>query len=112
MMHEGIGACKAMGAELVQPYLISLVAETYLGTAEVMEGISLVNGALYECERRGEHLWEAELLRLLGRLQLSIDQNGDAAISFQRGLDIAIRQGARLFQARLETQIDAATYSV
>jgi hypothetical protein len=108
MVHEGIGACKAMGAELVQPYLISLLAETYLGTVEVMEGVSLLNGALHECERRGEHLWEAELLRLLGRLQLSSGQDNEAEISFQRGLDIAIRQGAKLFQTRVETEMDAA----
>jgi predicted ATPase len=108
MVHEGIGACKAMGAELVQPYLISLLAETYLGTVEVMEGVSLLNGALHECERRGEHLWEAELLRLLGQLQLSSGQDNEAEISFQRGLDIAIRQGAKLFQTRVETEMDAA----
>jgi predicted ATPase len=108
MMHEGIGACKAMGAGLIQPYLISLLAETYIGTPEVLEGVSLLNDALHECERRGEHLWEADLLRQRGRLQLSIGQDSEAEISFRRGLDIAIRQGARLFQARLETEMDAA----
>jgi hypothetical protein len=39
---------------------------------------------------------------------LSIGQDSEAEISFRRGLDIAIRQGARLFQARLETEMDAA----
>ena len=48
MMHEGIGACKAIGVGCVQPYLVSLLAETYLGTAEVLEGVSLLNDALHE----------------------------------------------------------------
>ena len=44
---------------------------------------------------------------MLGKLQLSVGQDNEAAISFRRGLDIAIRQGAKLFQTRVETEMDA-----
>jgi class 3 adenylate cyclase/predicted ATPase len=108
MMREGIEACHTMGAELVQPYFIGLLAETYRGTSDAPQGIDLLENALHECERRGEHLWEADLLRLRGKLQLSVGQDGEAQLSFQRGCEVAVQQGARLFQERLETEIDAA----
>ena len=108
MMRQGIDACHAMGAELVQPYFIGLLAETYCGTSDAPKGIDLLDNALHECERRGEHLWEADLLRLRGRLQLSVGQDRDAQLSFQRGCEVAVQQGARLFQERLETEMDAA----
>ena len=107
VMQGGIEACKTMGAELVQPYLIGLLAETYRGTSDAQQGISLLDGALDECQRRGEHLWEPDLLRLRGTLQVSAGQADEAETSFQRGRDMAIRHGAKLFQTRIETEMDA-----
>jgi class 3 adenylate cyclase/predicted ATPase len=108
MMQRGIEACKTMGAELVQPYLVGLLAETYRGTNDAQQGIALVDNTLRECQRRGEHLWEPDLLRLRGTLQVSAGQADEAETSFQRGRDMAIRHGANLFQTRVETAMDAA----
>lgn len=108
MIRGGLDACNAMGAELVQSWFIARLAETYDGTVDALQGVALLDNALRECERRGEHLWEPELLRVRGRLQLSIGEPGEAERSFLRGRVLAIGQGAKLFQARLESDMDAA----
>jgi adenylate cyclase len=93
-----------MGAELLRPYFLALLAEAYWRTARNDEGLSTVAEALALVECTGERMYEAELHRLQGEL-LRARESGAAATDtvgacFQRALAAARRQGARALELR------------
>ena len=105
-MRESVEASKAMGAELTLPYFLGLLAETCDAPDEALASLGLVDEALAGRERRGEHLWEAELLRIRGRLQISLGLPEDARASFERGAEVASSQGAKLFELHLKDELE------
>jgi class 3 adenylate cyclase/predicted ATPase len=103
-LREGLAAWRAMGAELLRPYFLALLAEAYWRMGRADEGLATVVEALSLVERTGERMYEAELHRLQGEL-LRARESGAAAIEaagacFQRALAAARRQGARALELR------------
>jgi len=106
-IHQGLTAYRAMGAELLRPYLLALLAEAY-GTLELPEtGLTLLTEALTLADTTGEHWYEAELYRLKGALLLQQSSNNqtEAESCFHQAIAIAQNQQAKSFELRTATSL-------
>ena len=74
----------------------------HLQAGRTEAGLQAVSEALVIVHRTGERFYEAELRRLKGQLQLAenADSGCDAERCFLDALEIARRQGAKLFVLR------------
>lgn len=63
-MRQGLDAYRVTGAELGQPYLLSLQAEAYGRTEQAEKGLQVLAEALRVVDSIEEHWWEAELYRM------------------------------------------------
>jgi predicted ATPase len=73
-MLQGVADYRATAAELNQPYLLALLAETYGKTGRAGEALALVTEVLTAVQKNGQHFYEAELYRLKGELLLSAER--------------------------------------
>lgn len=69
-IEKGLTACRATGAELARPYLLSLLAEALIREGLYEEALRTVHEALAVGQKTGERWYEAELYRLKGELLL------------------------------------------
>jgi predicted ATPase len=69
-MRQGLAAYLALGAELVRPHFLALLAEAYGKVGQIDEGLTVLAEALALVNRTGERSSEAELYRLKGELTL------------------------------------------
>ncbi len=101
-LSEGLAAWRAMGAELLQPYFLALLAEGYWRMGRPDEALARVVEALALVERTGERMYEAELCRLQGELLRARESGAatDAEACFRRALAAARRQGAKALELR------------
>jgi predicted ATPase len=109
-MQEGLTAFRATGAGDDLPYWLPLLAEGYRRGGRAAEGLHVVSDALAIAHTQGLRVWEAELLRLQGELQLlqaagqgsvrSTSVEAEAAISFQQALEIARHQQTKSLELR------------
>ena len=123
-MREGQAALRAIGAELMQSWILALLAEAYEKVGRAEEGLTLLAEALAVAHHNGEHLYEAELYRLKGELTLQqasqeqgvwsaeqksenpnphsqiLDPQGEAEACFLKAIDIAQRQQAKSLELR------------
>ena len=82
--------------------LLAVLVETCVERGRIEEGFDLVAQGLAAAEQTGITVAEAELLRLKGELLIIKDPDNEAyAERCLRGaIDVASRQGARLFELR------------
>ena len=103
-MEEGLAAHRTLGAELVQPYYLAMLTETYGKRGQREVGVRVVAEALTKTDTHGERWWEAELYRLKGELLLNVPRGlahaPEAEASFRQALDIARRQQAKSWELR------------
>ena len=101
-MREGLDELRAMGAEVLRPYLLALLAEVYGSSGQIEAGLGVLEEALVTAENHTERFNEADLHRLKGELLLR--QCGEAGVEaeacFQRALDIARHQQAKSLELR------------
>jgi predicted ATPase len=71
---EGLASWRALGAELMRPYYLSLLAQAHAKREEWREGIRLLDEALATVQTTAEGWWEAELYRLKGEFLLKAAQ--------------------------------------
>jgi predicted ATPase len=69
-LREGLAAYQALGAELIRPYHLALLAEAAGKGGQAEEGAKVLIEALAIVDKTGERRWEAELYRLKGALTL------------------------------------------
>ncbi|MCL4561950.1 MAG: AAA family ATPase [Chloroflexi bacterium] len=105
MIREGLKELQSFGFELLQAFFISLLAEQAGKAGEVDQSISLLGGTLAKLDRTGECWCEAELHRRLGELYLRRDDEAGAEKEFQRALQVAQSQGARMFELRAAVRL-------
>src|SRR5262249_12798490 len=67
-MHAGLAAFRAMGAEILRPYLLALLADACGGGGQIEGGLGALEEALVTAEQHGERFYAAELHRLKGEL--------------------------------------------
>jgi len=112
-MLEGLAMHREIGAEVLVPAFLALVAEVHQKLGRPAEGLSAVTEALTVAQQSGQHYWEAELHRLTGVLMLQAEARpgrdagprgaratGDAESYFLRAIEIARRQRAKSLELR------------
>jgi predicted ATPase len=106
-MRQGLDELRAMGAEVLRPYLLALLAEVCGRSGQIEAGLDVLEEALVTAENHTERFNEADLHRLKGDLLLR--QCGaagfEAEACFQRALDIARHQQARSLELRAATSL-------
>jgi class 3 adenylate cyclase/predicted ATPase len=118
LMHQGLEAWRATGAEVWQPHVLALLAEAYGKSGQAEAGFRVLAEAVAVVEKTGEHLSDAELARLQGELLLQSGVQGlassvssahitfpiphaeEAEACFRAALDIARRQQAKSLELR------------
>ena len=106
-MREGLAELRAMGSEVLRPYLLALLAEVCGNSGQIEAGLCVLAEALVTAEHHAERFNEADLHRLKGELLLR--QCGKARLAaeacFQRALDIARHQQAKSLELRAATSL-------
>jgi predicted ATPase len=106
-MRKSLDATRAIGAALLTPYWLALLASVHGRLGQVEEGLVATADALTEVARTGERFWEAELQRLKGRLLLQADPTNppEAEACFHRAIEIARAQKAKSWELRATTSL-------
>jgi class 3 adenylate cyclase/predicted ATPase len=105
-MQEGLAEVWATATEVVAPYWLALLAETYGKMGQSEEGLATLAEASALVRRSGEQWYEAELYRLKGTLTLQSPVQGpksqveEAEACFLKAIEIARRQQAKSLELR------------
>jgi predicted ATPase len=106
-MRHGLAAYKAIGAEIVLPYFLALLAEAYGKAGQTEEGLAVLAEALALVQRIEERYYEAELYRLKGQLTLQSQTSlGQVSDKSQARLEQVTTSQSKL-QASLEAEAEA-----
>jgi predicted ATPase len=105
-METSIAAAREMGVNILAPQLLALLAEVYLRTRRIEEGLTTIAEA-FAISAAGEqtffdpelHRLHAELLALQGAPDQEVEED------FRRALDIARRQEAKSLELRAATSL-------
>ena len=65
-MRRGLAAYRRLGAQLIRPYFLALLAEAYGKAGQTEEGLTVVAEPLAQVDKAEERFYEAELYRLKG----------------------------------------------
>ena len=106
----GLANLESIGARMIRPYLLSLLAQALAETEDIKSGLDVVQESLALVERTGEEWWAAELHRMRGELSLrakTTNVEGSTA-DFERAIEIARRQSAKSLELRATTSLAGA----
>lgn len=105
-MRHGLSAWQGMGAKLLVPNFLLLIAEAQGRADRIDEGISLLDVAQSIMEQTGEKTFEAELHRLRGDLFLMTgNEEKKAEESYNQAINIARDQKAHSWELRAVTSL-------
>ena len=106
-IRQGIATAQAAEAELRLPHSFAILAEACGEAGQPKEGLMALAEAFDLVSRTGCASSEPELYRLRGELLLmQNNQNpGEAERCFQRAIEIARRQSAKLYELRATTRL-------
>jgi predicted ATPase len=106
-LHQGLTIHHALGAGILRPYFLALLAEAHGTLGKPEEGLARLTEALTLVDTRGERWYEPELYRLKGEflLQQSLDHQAESETCFHHALDIARHQQAKSFELRTATSL-------
>jgi predicted ATPase len=100
-LRSGIAAFRKLGAQINLPHLMSLLAESHLELGQTDEGLAVLQEAIDTANHIGEHLWDADLIRLRGDFLLATKAGGrTVAEHYEQAADIARRQDAKSLELR------------
>jgi predicted ATPase len=101
-IHNSLAALRGTGQELNRPYFLCLLAEVYMETSCLGEGLSALTEALAAADEHEDRHHKAEIHRLKGELLLrQNDSNAAEAQScYQRAIEIARRQNGKALELR------------
>ena len=107
-MERGLASWRAMGAVLVEPYFLALIAKAHGDAGRATQGLALLDEATAVAARTGERWWAAEIVRLRGELTLASGRprrRAEAAACFREAVSIAGQQRARGLLGRAESSL-------
>jgi len=109
-MRDGLARHRAIGAEVLVPAFLALVAEVHEKLGRLAEGLSVLSEAFVAGQRSGQHYWEAELYRLRGALTRPSAAAGTAAADdaescFLQAIGVARSQKAKSLELRAATSL-------
>ena len=101
-MRAGLDAHVGTGAELLRPYWCWLLADAQRRAGNASEALTLIDEAEAAIQRSDESYLHAEVHRLRGQVLLQVDASAVSAAeaSYQRALEIAREQQARMLELR------------
>lgn len=102
-IRRGLAAWRASGAENLQPYFLTLLADAYAAGGQVDAALQALTEAQMVADNTGERWWQAETYRLRGELLMQTGDRRDGAavtVALQQARDVAQQQGARLWELR------------
>jgi len=104
---QGLTAQRATGAEILRPYFLTLLVETYGTLGQPEAGLTVLTEALPLVDKTGARWYEPELYRLKGDLLLhqSSDNATEAESCFHHALAIARNQQAKSLELRAATSL-------
>ena len=104
---EGLRAIHATGAEMLQPYILTLLAEVHGTLGEPEAGLTALAEALTRAETTGERWYESEIYRLKGELllQQNAANQAEAETCFQQAITVAQNQQAKSWELRAATSL-------
>jgi predicted ATPase len=103
-LRQGLTAWRAVGAGLVQPYWLAMLAEAYWWAGQFESGLHTVAAALVAGQHNHEPWWDAHLYWLKGELLLA--QHGthhqahEAEACFQHTRAVGRQQQAKSLELR------------
>ncbi|HEV8150541.1 MAG TPA: hypothetical protein VGP61_10195, partial [Gemmatimonadales bacterium] len=110
-MRHGLARHRDIGAQVLVPAYLALVAEVLEKLDRVAEGLSAVSEAFVAGQQSGQHYWEAELYRLRGLLTqpsstISATAAADDAEScFLQAIEVARSRKAKSLELRAATSL-------
>ena len=105
-MRDGLARHRGIGAEVLAPAFLALVAGVNEKLGRLAEGLSVVSEAFVAGQRSGQHYWEAELYRLRGALTLRAEARpDDAEACFLQAMAVARGQKAKSLELRAATSL-------
>ncbi len=106
-VQAGVEEWQATGAEFMMPYFLPLIAVAQIDAGKVQCALSLLEDSIHRIEQSGERWFEAEVYRIRGEAFLALDlpEQPSAEHSFQRAMEIAHVQGARLWELKAATSL-------
>jgi predicted ATPase len=106
-IRQGLNAMRNEGAEILRPYFLALLANTYSTQGQTAEGLEVVAEALATGHATGQRYYEAELHRLKGELllQRALPDERQVETCFQEALDVSRRQQAKSLELRATTSL-------
>jgi predicted ATPase/class 3 adenylate cyclase len=106
-IQEGLEASRAIGAKLLRPYHLYLLAQAYKNTGCPDDALAALREALAIADEHEIRAFDPEIHRLKGELLLK--QNGANAIEaqncFERAIEIARKQGGKSWELRAATSL-------
>jgi predicted ATPase len=101
-LEEGLTTLRETGSELLRPYILPLLAETYGAIGRTDDGLNTLTEALVAANEHEVRNYEAETYRLKGELLLRQDgfKAAEPQKCFERAIEIARKQSAKSFELR------------
>jgi class 3 adenylate cyclase/predicted ATPase len=100
LLHKGLAAYRATGAQAWVPYQISLLARAYEIVGQIEDAVDLLDNSLEIAERTGERWLTADLYRHQGQLVLRLGDLEAAEVLYRKALSIAREQEAKFWELR------------
>jgi predicted ATPase len=107
-LRRALDGCMDLGVHLHDPYYKALLADSYLGVGEAPLGLAVLDEATRFANESGVRFWDAELLRLKGKLMAHLSPGGgpqEVEACYREALAVARRQQARSLELRAATSL-------
>jgi predicted ATPase len=106
-IQEGLTALFAAGAGVGRPQNLSLLAEAYVKTGRLDDGLGALTEALVTGDENENFEFKSEILRLKGELLLkqNISNAAEAQGCFELAIEIARKQSAKSWELRATTSL-------
>lgn len=101
-VQTGLLRSLSMGSKLSQPDLLATVASLYEQSGQLEAGQPLLQIGIEHAQRTGDHLWLAELYRILGDfLAKTQSQPAHVEACFEQAITVAQQQSAKALERRI-----------
>ena len=99
-MNAGIESYRLTGSGLMMAQMYLMLAEAYWRGGRPGKALAAVSKGLRHGSENQEHVYEPELHRLRGEIQVAQGANGAGEASFRRAIEVAQTQKARMLELR------------
>jgi DNA-binding SARP family transcriptional activator len=110
-MREGLAACRSIGSSIQLIDQLASLCEVYTQMGDVANANQVLDEAFALMRASEERCWGAELHRLHGEILLRQQEESAAERAFQRAIDVAQQQQARMPELRASVSLSRLLHS-